>query len=434
MRLPRRLAPRAIPRQFPGAAAPAALSEDEAAEQPTPRPTDLFPPVPVGVWRRAIQPFEASNGTTAHSLRISFVPLPNRCSVVSGYTAEQLSQPNDDLVASLVRHVRVDGPDLLGSEVARSASADGDWRPGPERSVQLGTNRHYVAIQVSGDIDLLEHWPDQASADLQPVDVFGEDPWIEDPPGAPYDEAAAVLRHDQRLAQKLWFLGRRNENGPRALYTFIDLTSTEEQEVAAGHLDARAIVDARRGGVEPIVRAIADQTRGFFDSELPKILSQAIEQRRSMVEARAAVRANLTWPVGWKFDTPRLVEEPTIDEIADSSLSLSVEHRSRLDPATFEDVQRTIRVGPTRSRDTRLPSADCMRTGSATYSRQPSTHPCLVRGARFTREVASRTYSSGQTYSTRASPPPKSSSARASGGLARRAPPRRSTSYSTTSK
>jgi hypothetical protein len=114
-------------------------------------------------------------------------------------------------VAAFIARIRVDRPRLLGTELGRSSSGDGDWRPGSTASVWVSTNRHFVAIQVAGHIELLEYWPDKVGVDLVPVDAFDEKPWEENRPDEPYDEAAAVRRHNQQLASRLWFLDYRED-------------------------------------------------------------------------------------------------------------------------------------------------------------------------------------------------------------------------------
>lgn len=70
--------------------------------------------------------------------------------------------------------MRRDDPAVLGAEVASSRTGGGDWRP-IDHATQVGTNRHYVAFGISGDIDLLERWPDRCTALLTPVNDFADD-------------------------------------------------------------------------------------------------------------------------------------------------------------------------------------------------------------------------------------------------------------------
>lgn len=193
-------------------------------------------------------------------LRRFAAPLLER---IARYSSDDLGVSSEELVKTLCEEVRVAAPSLHGTEAGRSDDETGDWRPGAQRGWRLRTSRHYVAIEVQGDVDLLEHWPDGGTTVLRPVDEFDEDPWADDDVG-PYDAATAVRRHEQQLDRKRWFLARRHDDEPRSLYTFIDLTEGDEMAVAERGLDPRTIIDERRADVEPIVTAIAEQTRRFF--------------------------------------------------------------------------------------------------------------------------------------------------------------------------
>lgn len=138
----------------------------------------------------------------------------------------------------------------------------------------------------------------------------------------------------------------RDDDGPWALYTFVDLTDTEEHEIETGELDVRATVDANLAAVAPIIEAIRLQTERYLAGELPAWLAAAIEERRSRLGARKAVRGALDWGEGWRFRTPKLEDSTAVeDTMADAtSVLLEVDHSRRLSPASFDDVQRTIRV------------------------------------------------------------------------------------------
>lgn len=225
---------------------------------------------------------------------------------------------------------------------------EGAWRPGLERGTRVATYRHYVAIEVIGDHELLEWWPDDADVDLAVVDPGEVALEQVGDYSAPYDYEAELRRHGQSLAREQWTLQYREERGPVALWTFVDLTEDEEDEVERGARDLRAKVEQQRSQIEPIVAAIRGQTERFFADELPSALTQAVEQRRQRVRARQAVADNLSWPDGWKYARPQLERavqpQPEGSRPAAENALVHVEHRPRLAPASFDDVQRTMRV------------------------------------------------------------------------------------------
>ncbi len=203
---------------------------------------------------------------------------------------------------------RVQPPALHGREPARDGD-DGEPRPSDTASAPLPTTRFYVAIQVTGDVELLEWWPDTLGADLPPVD-HGLGEWISPAPGTPFDAAEARRRHQALLAQDLWSVGRRSDAGPWALYPFVDLTEHELEELATNGRVLSTEVDESMRVIEPIVEAIAAQIRVSFDTDMPRHLQQLIEARRRHLQGRRRAVRSLTWPTGWKYDTPTLTALP----------------------------------------------------------------------------------------------------------------------------
>jgi hypothetical protein len=258
--------------------------------------------------------------------------------------AEDQSGDVEVLARQLVDEMRLQPPRLLGQE--RASVGKGQMRPTPDSGTKVPTARHYVAVQVAGDIDLLEHWPDLSGSDLPAVDEGMGDWWTPDD-AAGEDYVEAMRRHQALLAQDLWFVGHREDTGPRALYTWVDLTEEEEEQVERRERRLADEVSAQRVRIEPIVTGIADQTRAYFDSELPARLAEAIEVRRRRVAARKAVADELTWPDGWKYDAPQLQRSqpddvPPEHSVSDADVHLDV--GARLASVSFADVLRTIRV------------------------------------------------------------------------------------------
>ncbi|MEW2385999.1 hypothetical protein AB0873_28455 [Micromonospora sp. NPDC047707] len=263
---------------------------------------------------------------------------------IARMSAEEIEEPDETLIRLLVDEMRVQPPRLLGQE--RASVGEGRRRPG-SGGIRHLTERHYIAVQVEGEIELLDYWPDAAESELQPIDAAplgeGEAGFRACPPELEHD----MRTYELELAQERWFLGDRTDHGPRALYTWLDLTQEDEEDVARGELDLHAEVNKQRARIEPIVTAIAAQTTAFFDSDLPEKLRVVIEARRRQIEARRAVQASLTWPNGWKYPEPRLEADPALiggGVAAPSPQDVHVEQRSRLADATFDDVIRTIRI------------------------------------------------------------------------------------------
>lgn len=279
------------------------------------------------------------------SLHLDKVAFRPRYYEIQAFELE-LERPTGELVDELVAKSRIAGPSVIGVEKGSSRSGSGEQRP-TGHWTSLGTNRHYVVFGIGGDIDLLEHWPDRAGASLTPIDVFDDDSHLGRPDTAiPFDPERALEAHRRHQTYRLWVLGMRDKDGPRGLYTFTDLTDADEQAVLDGQLDSKATVDENFAAVAPIIDAIHVQTEEYFAKELPSKLAEAIEERRRWLGARKAVRDSLDWGQDWRFEIPKLEEVPASETVADIATSalLEVDHSRRLSPASFDDVQRTIRV------------------------------------------------------------------------------------------
>ncbi|MEU2258477.1 hypothetical protein ABZ540_35525 [Nocardia xishanensis] len=231
----------------------------------------------------------------------------------------------------------------LGAQ--RQASIrEGEWRPISDgRSVSVA--HHYVGVRIHGDHRLIQYWPD-AYPDLEPVDaaaIAAAGDWAE------LDE---VERHELQLVQESWHLGTPDSSFEEwGLYTYVELTPEEEGQVAANQLDVRSIIETRIAEARSIVDAIAAQTDRFFEVELPKRLKDRIAHKRERLTNRAAVSASLRFDDEWKLPDPKLEPIPPPAPTATSgtpsgaaSGRVKVAHRDRLDPASFADVQRVIRM------------------------------------------------------------------------------------------
>ncbi|WP_156370747.1 hypothetical protein [Nocardia arizonensis] len=235
-----------------------------------------------------------------------------------------------------ISDLRPQSPSLGGTRVA-STKDDGYFRPiGNGQSV--GVAHFYVAVQVHGNPELVEYWPD-ANPDVEPVDAKA----LAVAAKGGLDE---TLRHRLQLISDTWQLGVPDIPSEEwGLYTFVDLTPEEEKEVANNEFDIRAIIEERIAKARPIVEAIAAQTDHYFEVELPQRLQNMIAHKRERLTNRAAVRASLTFDNEWKLPAPRLESvatdtKTTLPEV--TSGGFRVAHRDRLDPASFSDVQRVI--------------------------------------------------------------------------------------------
>ncbi|WP_174534389.1 hypothetical protein [Micromonospora chalcea] len=262
---------------------------------------------------------------------------------VGALSAAELEQGDEEIVKRFIADKRIDPPRLLGQDKAAVRDGDGSRRPTPG-GTRTPTSRHYIAIQLEGEEELLECWPDAATSSLQPIDhAFLDDHGNRDG----FEER--MRQYEYGLAQERWSIGRRSEEGPVALYTFVDLTQEDEDAVLQGTLDIRSKIDAMRAEIAPIVSAIAEQTRTFFENDLPSRLRSALQTRRQQVASRRAVEESLSWPDGWKYPEPKVEVvvdlPPTQPPVSgNSAKEIHVEPRSRLAPATFGDVMRTMRV------------------------------------------------------------------------------------------
>lgn len=245
----------------------------------------------------------------------------------------------EDLGRMLVE-ARVSPPRLGGIRAADQREGEIRW----EDSRGYRTTRQYVAVQVEGDIDLLERWPDESTAALTPIDASSlpsDGDWE-----AMTDEQ--VKQHYEE--RELWSYSTYDDDSPErrwALYTFIELTEDEEAAVALGNLDLAGQFQHRLAAIEPIADAIAQQVEQFVSTTFPEHVAAIVERRRTVLTNRRAARDSLVFPSTWKVPEPAIESESpdtTTTIIGAQSHELAYDARARLAPASFEDVQRTMRI------------------------------------------------------------------------------------------
>ena len=235
---------------------------------------------------------------------------------------------------------------------------NGGWRK-VDASVSVPTSRHAVKVEVRGDARLLEYWPDNEDSELRPVDFdvvqeLGQD-----------QEIAEDLGEDQTTrywdAKQTWRFvrtpGSPNET-PTAIVTHLNLTREEERVAAGTDLLRDAFVERRRR-IEPIVAAIARQTERYYKVDLPERIAEIVGRKREEFGDREAVTNSLTFPPEWSaaeltLDPETFTEDDATDVSAgvasrdakrDADLDdIVLNARARLSPASFADVQRTMRV------------------------------------------------------------------------------------------
>lgn len=230
---------------------------------------------------------------------------------------------------------RVVPPQLKGTRAARVE--DRDWKRDEASKSRLEFTRRWTAIEVVGDITLLEAWPDDVENpdDLIPVD-------------SPEVHRSSLTFED---ASDFWRIGHFEDANPHghplvALYSYIDLTIAEEDLTVAGKLIPVDIIKARREQIEPIVEAIASQTEAFFDN-LPGLVRDFLQLRREELTRRETVNASLAFENAWKLDVPKLEDDcqegPRVATPSSRS-HVDIPSNQRLSPKSFTDLQRTIRV------------------------------------------------------------------------------------------
>lgn len=313
----------------------------------------------------AFQSFHQQNRPLSFYLQQRYAE-PAR-TVIAALSLDDLTDA-DAVVSRLVAEHRVPPPAL--GEPRRGPRRDGLARPAEEAGVRTQMVRQWLRFPVDGDVEALDHWPDRpdGAPDLRPVDddlAATSDP----PPGAPYDPAAARRRHDALIATELWIVaGPGNTQREPGLHTFVELSREEMAAVGRGELELAPWVAASQEQVAPIIAAIAEQHRRFFEDELPEQLLQAVEARRALLHDWAAVESSLGFPAEWKAVEPELAEadqreiednsartvEPEVGtqlrgtggdgNAGEQELRLPGDGPARLADASFTDVLQTVRV------------------------------------------------------------------------------------------
>lgn len=192
--------------------------------------------------------------------------------------------------------------------------------------------QHRFAFEVRGDAEALNWWPDEGLTLL----AADEAP-----------SATATLAIDN--ADDAWQVGAFKDDAERELCTSVFLTTDEEKSI-----DISSILVDRRHRIEPIVEAIAEQIRASND-DLDAHLTRILDAKRVEFEDREGVSRSLDLPYEWFAKAPALITAPPASENPPPSTSqepseekepsaLMTPFTSRLDPKSFEQIQRIIRM------------------------------------------------------------------------------------------
>lgn len=258
---------------------------------------------------------------------------PIRKQIAALTTVAELDQFRASRFDDLMLAARPQLPVLKGMRRARVDEPR--WWTIPETSKRVETVRRFVALQVIGDLEVLAYWPDEVPAEPEPIDSTNATPG-----GLRFEDASHCwsiepVGDSADPNDKEW-----------ALYTFVDLSVDEEEQVAAGTLDLKAIFQRRRDQIEPIADAVRQQTLDFFEHKLRAHLEGELEAKRRKLWVREAVGESLVFPNEWVLPVPAIVSPadiPTSDSDAGSDV-LDVPATPRLSPVSFAGLQKTIRV------------------------------------------------------------------------------------------
>ncbi|MFI6430281.1 hypothetical protein [Rhodococcus oryzae] len=277
--------------------------------------------------------------------------LPDRVNTIQDLN--ELDKFEKDLPSAL-DGIRPIAPKLGDPRPASVRENGGAWVPVVGSSDLQSTTRHYLAVKVEGDHELCTCWPDDTDEDIAPLDTQVQEE------SASWSRSWGRAERDKvKAAEEMWVLsttGDPGADGVWALYTFFDLTNEEEAAAGpGGSIDLHAKFMERYEEAARIVNQVARQAARYFDEELPQWFKREIERRREILTNRAGVTQTLKFSNEWVVPAPQLASSTTVGatnqadvqpeaEASGVDAVVRVNMRARLAPASFEDVQRVIRV------------------------------------------------------------------------------------------
>ena len=235
----------------------------------------------------------------------------------------------DELSVTISAH-RLATPSLGSLAPARTG-------PGADRTLDTGgrisTTRIFYGIQVHGEASVLEWWPDEKGAELRSANQS-----LIDEIGNPRDASDADAKRYFATID-IWSIVDLSEHGSPGMFlvTFEDLTHDEIADDAAVSR-VKETLKARHAEAELIVAAIETQMEEFYNVTLPHELRERAGRRRKHLENLGGLFETLGLPEEWKM------QPPTVIEVAEPVEGLKVHSRFRLDPVSYEDIQRTVRL------------------------------------------------------------------------------------------
>ncbi|MDQ0574304.1 hypothetical protein [Agromyces albus] len=215
-------------------------------------------------------------------------------------------------------------PPTLGAGGAGSYVEAHHWGRRQANGISPVVTRFWFRRQVIGAAGFLSTWP--TGTTLEPIDRDAVHPYVGE--GDPVWKVEAV--HD-------------GDDTPFALYTPIDLTSEELDLVDRGGIVLQEIYDKREAAMRPILDAIVAEMSSYFEIALPEQILSAIDSRRTQLQAFEKVMTSVKFPDDWKLSDPTVeVTTPSGDIVETRPTNVIL--RDRLATASFEDLQRSIRV------------------------------------------------------------------------------------------
>jgi len=241
-------------------------------------------------------------------------------------TLDQLDQLEAS-VPEVLASIRPDLPEL-GPGGPGSIIEGELWEERDEHGARRPLTRFWFRRQIIGAPGLLNRWP--SSGDFSPVDRDAQHAHLS------LGEAVWSVRSLRDDVEDIHY----------ALYTPIDLTSDEVDLVEAGVLDLQEVYDVRERLILPIIEAIRAEAAEYFDRLLPNQINEAIAARRRRLGSFNTVKNAVSFPDTWKLERLRLAT-PSVseDEQGKTAKTLATPaFRDRLAEASFEELQRAIRV------------------------------------------------------------------------------------------
>lgn len=251
-------------------------------------------------------------------------------------SVDALSAFVGDAMARTIAEVRR-VPPTLGT-LLPGRTGEGRWRE-VEPGVQIPTIRMYYDIQVLGDDEVLAFWPDKSKELIRPVDQDLVDEIGGDVRMATDEGARRFYESDLR-----WIVDNvRTPDGENIvrLTTWTDLTEKEIAQPAMREKVA-AMFSQRHAGARAIIAAISHQMSTFYDVELPEELRVRAAASQVRLDNLHAAFTAIGLPTEWKMARPVAVDvaEPPVAPMAGIPVSV----RARLEPVSYADIQRTIRI------------------------------------------------------------------------------------------